>query len=338
VRSSNLIIEDARVLTADYLPNRMVHRDGEREAIARNLEPVLDGNPPINMLLHGPPGTGKTAMARYVIRELEKHSANLASAEVDCFRQPSRFELYYRLVSETGDFVTRDGTSTGELVDSFEQKARNQPIVVLIDEADQITDEKILFDLSRFKRVGIVMTANRREAFAEADDRIRSSFSTIENVKFSRYSTKELVDILEDRREYGLKPDVISRGQMEGIAEHSNGDARVAIGTLRIAAQKAENQDLEEITGEVIEQSFSDAVQQNRSMSLEKLNRHQRALYDQLKQEDELQPGKLFERYEEEVENPKSERTLRRYMRKMESYGLVDISGENRGRVYSLAE
>jgi orc1/cdc6 family replication initiation protein len=338
VRSSNRIIEDARVLTADYLPNRMVHRDGEREAVARNLEPVLEGEPPINMMLYGPPGTGKTATARYVTRELEKHSPDLLTAEIDCFRQPSRFELYYRLVTETGEFVTRDGTSTGELVDSFERKAREKPIVVLVDEADQIRDEKILFDLSRFQRVGIVMTANRREAFADADSRIRSSFSTLDEVKFSPYTAEELTDILLDRRKFGLKPESVSREQLERIAERSNGDARVAIGALRIAAQKAENQDLEEIPEEVVEDSFSDAVEENRSMSLEKLNRHQRVLYDQLKESGELGSGELFDRYRDEVEDPRTDRTLRRYMKKMESYGLVEVKGAKRGRKYALAE
>ncbi|EHK01119.1 hypothetical protein HRED_09622, partial [Candidatus Haloredivivus sp. G17] len=41
----NTVIEDARVLTADYLPNKMVHRDNEREAIASNLRPILEEEP-----------------------------------------------------------------------------------------------------------------------------------------------------------------------------------------------------------------------------------------------------------------------------------------------------
>lgn len=339
MRTENLIIEDARVLTADYLPNRMVHRGGERQAIAGNLEPILEGAPPVDMVLYGPPGTGKTAMANYVMEELQKHSPEVETAEIDCFRQPSRFELYYKLVNETGEFVTRDGTSTEELVDRFEKTAREKPIIVLVDEADQITDEKILFDLSRFRDVGIMMTANRQEAFADVDSRIRSSFSTLDEVKFSRYSTDELFDILDDRREYGLKPGTASREILEEVAERANGDARVAIGGLRLAAQKAENRELEEIPMELVDEAMSDAVEQQRSLSLEKLNQHQRVLYEKLQESNTpVDPGELFESYKEEVEDPRTDRSLRRYMQKMEAYGLVSIQGDNRGRRYKLAD
>ena len=334
----NRIIEDARVLTADYLPNRMVHRDGERQQIARNLQPVLNSQPPLNMLLYGPPGTGKTAMSKYVIDQLHKHSSELNSSVIDCFSQPSRFELFYRLVSDTGEFVTRDGTSTESLVDKFEHKARNQPIVIVVDEIDQLTNEEILFELSRFRKVGLIMISNRRDVFAHLDDRVRSRFSDKDELRFSPYSSEEMFDILEDRREYGLKPGTASDEILETIADRSNGDARVAIGSLRIAAQKSENQDLDEISMDIVENSFSDAVKQEQSLSLEKLNRHQRAMYDILKESgDQMGAGELFEDYREEVEDPVVKRTLRRYLKKMEDYGLVESKGKKRGRKYELA-
>lgn len=333
----NRIIEDARVLTADYLPNRMVHRDGERQQIARNLKPVLDGQPPLNMLLYGPPGTGKTAMSKYVIEQLHKHSSELSSSVIDCFSQPSRFELFYRLVSDTGDFVTRDGTSTESLVDKFEQKARNQPIVVVVDEIDQLTNEEVLFELSRFRKVGLIMISNRRDVFAHLDDRVRSRFSEKDELKFSPYSSEEMFDILEDRREYGLKSGTASDEVLETIADRSSGDARVAIGSLRIAAQKSENQDLDEIGMDIVQDSFGDAVREEQSLSLEKLNRHQRAMYDILKDSgSEMKAGELFEEYRDEVEDPVVKRTLRRYLKKMEDYGLIESKGKKRGRKYSL--
>jgi len=133
--NKNNLIKDARVLTADYLPNKMVHRDNEREAIASNLRPILEEQPPIDMIIYGPPGTGKTCMSQYVVDELEKHSPEILSGFVDGFGQPSRFEVYYKLLRDMNEFVTRGGTSTEELVDKFEQKARNNPIVIVLDEA-----------------------------------------------------------------------------------------------------------------------------------------------------------------------------------------------------------
>ena len=332
----NTVIDDARVLTADYLPNRMVHRDNEREVIASNLRPILDDQPPIDMLIYGPPGTGKTAMAEYVVDELEKHSPNVLSGFVDGFGQPSRFEVYYKLLRDMNEFVTRGGTSTEELVDKFEQKAYNSPMVIVIDEVDQIKDEKVLYDLSRFQNAAIILIANREDVFVDMDDRIRSSFSSIDEIRFKAYNDQEIMDILKDRVEYGLRPDSIEEATLKLIASKSGGDARVAISTLRKAAQKAEREGLEQITREVAKESFSDAVKDNRSISLKKLNEDQRELYDLLKEEKDLKSGELFQAYRENVEEGPTDRTLRRYMKKMEAYGLVEAKGSTRDRKYSL--
>lgn len=335
--SYNSIIEDARVLSADYLPNKMVHRDHERQVIASNLEPILEDEQPIDMLIHGPPGTGKTAMANYVVEQLHKHSPGLKSGAIDCFRNPSRFEAYYQLLTDMGEFVTREGTATEELVDKLEQKARKNPMVVIIDEIDQIKDESFLYDISRLNTVGVIMISNRENVFGQLDDRIQSSFSTREDVRFDSYSVKELTDILADRREYGLKPGAATRAQLEMVAEKSSGDARVAIGTLRMAARKAEREGLEKIPDRIFEESFSDAVQENKSVSLEKLHDHQRILYDIIKEEGSIRPGELYEEYRTQTEEPRNDRTLRRYLNKMVDYGLIEASGEKRGRKYSPA-
>ena len=334
----NSIVEDARVLTADYLPNKMVHRDNEREAIASNLRPILEDQPPIDMIIHGPPGTGKSAMSQYVVDELEKHSPEVLSGFVDGFGQPSRFEVYYKLLRDMNEFVTRGGTSTEELVDKFEQKARNSPMVIVLDEADQIKDEKVLYDLSRFQNAAVILIANREDIFADMDDRIRSSFSALDEIRFKSYTDKQLVDILKDRREYGLRKDSISDKTLGIIASKSRGDARVAISTLRKSAQKAEREGLEKITKETVKDSFSSAVEENKSISLQKLNSDQRKLYDLLKENGGLKSGELFGKYRENTEDGPTDRTLRRYMKKMEAYGLIEARGSTRDREYLLKQ
>ena len=334
----NTVIDDARVLTADYLPNRMVHRDNEREVIASNLRPILDDQPPIDMLIYGPPGTGKTAMAEYVVDELEKHSPEVLSGFVDGFGQPSRFEVYYKLLRDMNEFVTRGGTSTEELVDKFEEKAYKSPMVIVIDEVDQIKDEKVLYDLSRFQNAAIILIANRDDIFADMDDRIRSSFSSINEIRFKAYNDDEILDILKDRVKYGLRDGAIDDSTLKLIASKSGGDARVAISTLRKAAQQSEREGLDKIDREIVKESFSDAVKDNRSVSLQKLNEDQRKLYDILKEEKELKSGNLFEAYRDQVEDGPTDRTLRRYMKKMEAYGLVEAKGSTRDRKYSLKQ
>jgi orc1/cdc6 family replication initiation protein len=330
------IIRNAQILTADYLPNKLVHREGERQEIARNLEPVLGDGRPDDMLLYGPPGTGKTAMARYVVQEL-KEETFVQSSYVNCFSQKSRFEIFYELLDEKLT-TPRDGTSTEKIVDMFEEKTKEEPTVVIIDEVDQVTDDEVLYELSRFKNVGMIFIANDSSVFAHFDDRVRSRLSGMDRIHFRKYDDDQMEDILELRREHGLKEGVLSDRLLSRIASSADGDARMGVNSLRLSARKAERNGLEEITEEVVEEAITDTTDQDRIESRDKLNGHQKAVEDILKEEGELKMGELYESYRTKVEEPKSRRTLRRYMRKMEAYDVIKSEGSKRWKKYSLAE
>ncbi|MFQ3275500.1 MAG: orc1/cdc6 family replication initiation protein [Candidatus Nanohaloarchaea archaeon] len=337
MRRPNTIIEDARVLKADYLPNRMVHRDPQIREIKRNLEPMLEGKNPRNMLLYGPPGTGKTTMANYVVDEMQKYSSEVVSGSVNCWKYPSRFKVYYNILQDLGvNLIHRTGTPTDELVDKFQSKARKRPTIVILDEVDQIEEERILYDFARMEDVALIMLANKETALYDVDERIRSSLEGSKDIHFPKYSKDELVDILEDRREWGLRNEAIDNNGLRRIAVRARGDARIAINSLRIAAEEAEKDDLEEIPEDVIDESIPEAEEENKSKSKEKLNKHQRVLYDIIEEEGEIKPGELYEQYEEEVEEPKVKRTLRKYLSKMDHYRLIDSEGEGRWRKYMI--
>ncbi len=316
----------------------MVHRDNQIHEIKRNLEPLLENDSPRNMLLYGPPGTGKTTMAEYVIDEMQKHSSEVVMGSVNCWRYPSRFKVYYNLLQDLGvNLIHRTGTPTDELVDKFREKAIKRKTVVVLDEVDQIEQERILYDFAR-ENVALIMIANKETALYDVDDRIRSSLEGTREVHFPSYSTEELVDILKDRRDWGLYDGVIDTSLLHRIANRADGDARVAINSLRIAAEDAESGDKEEITEGIVEKSLPKAEKQNKSKSLDMLNRHQKALYDIIQDEGEIQPGELYERYSEEIDDPKVERTLRKYLNKMDHYRLIETEGEGRWRKYTLPE
>lgn len=337
MRTPNTVIEDARVLTADFLPNRMVHRDPQVKQIKRNLEPMLEDQPPRNMLLYGPPGTGKTTMTEYVVDELQKHSSEVLAGSVNCWRYPSRFKVYYNLLQELGvNLIHRTGTPTDELVDKFRSKVSKRPSIIILDEVDQIENERILYDFAREENIALVMIANKETALYDVDDRIRSSLEGTREVKFPAYDTDELVDILLDRRKWGLRNEAVERAQLRKIASRADGDARIAINALRIAAEEAEDRDLEEITGEVISEALPEAEKQNKSKSIEKLNNHQEVLYEIINEEEKISPGDLYDKYREEVDEPKVERTLRKYLNKMDHYNVIESEGEGRWRKYRV--
>lgn len=330
------IIQDARVLTADYLPNRMVHREGERQEIARNLRPLVKGGNPENMLLYGPPGTGKTAMARYVVEEL-KEEIFAQSSYVNCFSQKSRFEIFYELLDQKLT-TPRDGTSTEKIVDMFEEKTRKEPTVIIVDEVDQVSDDEVLYELSRFQNTGIIFIANDPKIFSHFEDRVRSRLSGMRRIQFTEYSEGELSDILRLRRKHGLRDSSISDDQLKEIASRSGGDARVALNTLRYAVREAEREKLEEVTEEIVEDAVSQAYEENRLDSMDRLNEHQRKAYEIVEKEGDIQIGDLYERYQENVEDPKSRRTLLRYLKKMLNYDILEKKGSTSSARYMVSE
>ncbi|MFB6199955.1 MAG: Cdc6/Cdc18 family protein [Candidatus Nanohaloarchaea archaeon] len=337
MRRPNTVIEDARVLTADYLPNRMVHRNSQMQEIKRSLEPILESGSPRNMLLYGPPGTGKTTMAQYVVDELQKHSSEVMFTSVNCWRYPSRFKVYYNILQDLGvNLIHRTGTPTDELVDKFREKVEKRPTAVILDEVDQIEEERILYDFARENNIALIMIANKETALYQVDDRIRSSLEGTKEIHFPEYSQEELVDILEDRRKWGLREQSVTDSQLHRIGNKADGDARIALNALRIAAEEAEQQDKEKIPDNILNEALPEAEKENKSKNVEKLNKHQKTLYNIIKQEEEIRAGKLYEKYEEQVEDPKVKRTLRSYLQKMDHYKLIQSEGDGRWRTYRL--
>ncbi|WP_414837412.1 Cdc6/Cdc18 family protein [Candidatus Nanosalina sp. VS9-1] len=334
--SRNQIISDARVLTADYLPNKLVHRDGERQEIARNLRPLMDDDIPTDMLLHGPPGTGKTAMAKYVVEELQKE-VFVNTSYVNCFSHKSRFEIFYELLDEKLK-VPRDSTSTEKVIEKFEEKVRKRPTIIIIDEVDQITEDEVLYELSRFQKAGIIFIANDANTFSHFEDRVRSRISGVNRIRFKRYSKQQLTDILKLRRKHGLREDSVKTSQLKKIASKAGGDARVAVNTLRLAARKAESKGLETITDEIIKDAVNDAYDEEELESLERLNSHQKKAYKLLQENGPMQIGELYDKYEDDVNDSKSRRQLLRYLKKMVSYNILETEGSKSSTTYSIAE
>lgn len=334
--SDNTIIGDRRVLTADFLPNRMVHRGQERQEIADALRPMMDDGRPRNILIYGPPGTGKTTMARYVVEKMNEYM-DVQSGFCNCWRYSSRFRIYKQLLEDMGaKMIHRSGTPTDKLVDRFESRVRKRPSVVILDEADQIEDENVLYDMTRYNRTGLIMIANQENVFYNLDQRIRSSLSSRKNIRFRAYTEEELMDILRDRRQWSLRDGSVTDGQLRKIARNASGDARVAINSLRISAEEAEEEALEQIQDNHIMDAVPEAVEMTESESLEKLNDDQKVLYEIIKKKETVKSRELYDSYRDEVERPKVDRTLRNYLSEMEKYRLIDSRGKGTGTAYRL--
>ena len=183
--------------------------------------------------------------------------------------------------------------------------------------------------------ISMLLIANReKELFANADERLTSRLTGCERVRFDRNATDELVSIMDARAKSGLEEDVIDREQLATIADAAAGDARIALSILRTAARQAHQNYETEITSEIIEASVPEARVERHEKDVETLTPHQQTLYEIIEDHEEISPSELYDEYREQMDDPKSDRTVRNYLSKMDQYDVIQADGTSRGRTY----
>lgn len=211
--------------------------------------------------------------------------------------------------------------------------------LAILDEVDQLEDKDVLYDLYRTPGLSLILIANREEAlYSDLNTRLQSRLQTAARIRFDTYSLDELTSILQDRARWALRDDAVSERVLRRIADAAAGDARVAITTLREAARQARQDNLNRITRDMVAEAVPEAKAEIRQKSVDRLTPHQQVVYEVVIEAGEIQPSDLYETYRGCVDDPKSDRTVRNYLRKLERYNLVRAVGENRGRTYEFVE
>ena len=340
----NRIVKNSEALTTFFIPSRLAHRDGQLKAIRDSLNPVTKNLQPRNVFLFGKPGTGKTCMARYVLEELQENSGT-ERCYINCWEAPGRFKILYTILEKLGQTLSihRKGMPTDTLLELLKKKVQYGYLVVVLDEVDQLEDDKVIYDLLTIPQTALILISNFSTSLFKLDPRIRSRLASADNIEFPAYTTSEITDILADRASWALVPGVITKSQLERIAQASAGDARVAIDLLRIVSDSAENQDMEKITDTLITSSIKSTLPKAQGAKREEktktLNQYQKAILELLKP-GQMDSGTLYQKLSETIKKqnlePIVDRTFRKYIDRLIQARLVSASGTGRWRTYSI--
>jgi Cdc6-like AAA superfamily ATPase len=334
------MIADARVLREAFVPREVEHREGEVTHLSGVLEPITRGELADTAILTGPSGAGKTCIARYTVQRLREQHLDVEAQYVNCWQNYSRFRALYRVLEGLGRTVDihRQSTPHDELLERLADYD-GPPCVVVLDEADQLDDAGVLYDLHSLSQFSLVLIANREESlFARVDDRLTSRLQGSERIRFDRYSLDELTAILAARADRGLADGVVSTDQLRTVADAAAGDARLGISILRSAARRAARDDADTITDECITEAIPAGRSAVHRKNLDTLTPHQRTLYEILEERDAVEPADLYAAYRERVDDPKTDRTVRNYLSKMEQYDLIRADGTSSDRVYRVVD
>jgi len=332
------MIRDARVLRAGFVPQEIEHRDPEVNHLSSVLRPLTDGDPAETAIVTGPSGAGKTCISQFVTERLREEALDIEATYINCWRNYTRFRTLYQLLDDIGRTIDihRQSTPHDELIDRLQQYDGNRTVVIL-DEADQLEDTSVIYDLHSLPQFAVICITNEEEdLFGRVDDRLVSRLRASEHVRMDKYADEQLFDILSARVRCGLEEDVITDEQLYSVADSAAGDARLAIGILRTAASTADRENHDRITDEILGDAATAAKTQIRQKSLDSLTPHQRIVYDIIKEEGSQSPTEIYDKYVDEVEDPRTKRTVRTYLSKMSQYNLLVADGTSRDRQYSL--
>jgi len=335
----NGIIADPEVLEEEYIPQNIPCREVQKKELAFCLSPIEKGMKPLDCLCHGKPGTGKTALVKYILQQIQENT-NAFALYVNCWENKTLNLILDRLVDQLSLVIVEKSYSVK--LSRVKQKIKKRPCIVALDEVDKL-DRKdlndILYMLKEIGKVGVVCISNTRKYVLDLDPRAvsRMRFTSIE---FPVYSNEELLTILKHRViDCGaLFPNSYTTAILEKIADLAAGDARVAIQSLRNTAIIAEKSNKSRIPEEDVERGYAEVKEIKRKYYLERLTPHHKLILDIVKKEKRISSSIFYGVYKQEAREHgwdyKSKRTFSNYVSDLiESRYLRTERAKTRGNV-----
>ncbi len=353
------IIRDPKVLTFDYVPDKLVHREEQMRSLGMLFRPVVESGGPQSALLIGSVGTGKTATAKRFCMDMMRHAADkgvpMDYVIVNCRQSSTESSVLLRLIRHFDEGYPDRGFSVSEMLRSLKKhvEKRRLRLVVMLDEVDVLLKkgaQDLIYQLSRFNEERVdpatslsLMMISQDYVLDRLDQASMSTFKRANTVRFSKYSRSELRDIVESRALKAMNPGTVRDDSMDLIADIASewGDARFAIELLEKSALLAEEEGLAEVKAELVREAKALTYSTITESKLEQLDLHRTltllAVTRCLKEDAYVNTGKAEKTYqvvaEEYGEKPRKHTQFWNYINDLSDLGLLNtqVKGDPEG-------
>lgn len=285
-RQTAVIIRNAEVLEADYIPDQIVGRDTEIKQLSHPLLHLVDaGGRGGTTAVRGKSGMGKTMTLKAVLSDLSQELRTKGrSKEIKAIyvhvQRGDRAQIVRDILLAVDPQMATLAKKTSDpkqlfvILDEVCKERGIKAIVLVIDEAHLMSDLDLI--LSKFTRreagfgtrTQLYLISNNMDYLRDLPPRVTSALDLRTEVLFADYSREQLEDILAHRIELGFAKGSVPADVVRNIAatavKHFGSDARMAIRLLAMAAQVAEAANCKVVEVEHV-QSARDQLQQKQA-------------------------------------------------------------------------
>ena len=349
------VFRDEHVFEIDYVPEAFRHRESQMETVKYALRPAVRGSRPLNVVVRGPPGTGKTTAIQKVFAELD-HQPGVRAVRVNCQVDSTRYAVFSRIFEELFEYEPpSSGISFkklfGQVADSLVDN--EEVLVVALDDVNYLFYEgeasDTLYSLLRAHeahpgtKIGVIVVSSDLDldVIDDLDGRVQSVFRP-EEAYFPVYDVTEIADILQDRIDAGFQDGAVPTTVTDRVAELTaeTGDLRVGIDLLRRAGLNAERRASRAVERQDVEDAFDDAKHVHLSRNLRALTDTERALVKVVAEHGDERAGDVYDAFHERTDLGYTRYT--EIVNKLDTLGIIEaeyeqLEGRGRSRRLRLA-
>ncbi len=329
--SDESLFKNEIALDYSFIPKLVPYRETQQRYIASCIKPLLQQRNGKNLLIHGPPGVGKTVACKHLLKELDEETEEVIPIYINCWQRNTTFKITLEICELLGYKLTHN-KRTEELFSIIKSILNKKSVVFCFDEIDKADDfDFIYMILEEIYRKTILLITNYKSWFENLDDRIKSRLMS-ESLEFKPYNLKETKGILKQRMEYAFVANVWEDASFDFVVAKTAEleDIRSGLYLMRESANIAEDLSSKKIKLE----HCKEAIKKLDDFSIKKssdLEDNEKKIFDVIKENSGKKIGEIYKIYCDQG-NSCVYKTFQRKIKKLQENKFISLAKTDGGK------